>query len=202
MHTDHATSNTAETRRMRMRLGSLAAAVAFGTLAALVSFGRLDVVDSFSVGHLMPWFPLNRPGPSLVGNLLSYHGEPFHLTLGIKLPAGAIPSSILAFLLCAVLWRRRARRDALLWLVAFGLASLTEVFSKVIISRPQLYTNGPGGRSHISGFDSSFPSGHALRAAMLVVIITYLWPRARLIAFAWLALVVSNARSERRSHPI
>ena len=175
---------------MRLRLGSLAAALGFASLAALVSLGRLDAVDSFSVEHLMPWFTLNEHGTSLLGTLLSYHGRQFHLTLGIKLPAGSIPSSILALLLCALLWRRGVRKGALLWLAGFGLAVFVEAICKNVITRPALYTNGPGGPSHLSEFDSSFPSGHALRAALLVAIVAYVWPKARWLALAWLAAVV------------
>ena len=93
-------------------------------------------------------------------------------------------------MLRAVLWRRGERTAALLWLGGFGLASVVEVVCKGMITRPALYVTAPEGPYHVSGFDSSFPSGHAMRAALLTAIVAATWPGLRWLVLAWLAAVL------------
>jgi membrane-associated phospholipid phosphatase len=168
----------------------LAAAVVFALLALALAAGALDAVDSYSVHHLMPWFTLNQHGKSFVGSLLSYHGRQFRATLGIRLPAGIMVSSALMVLFCAVLWRRGDRRAALLWLGGFVAANAVEVLCKSVIGRPDLYVSLDGVPYHETGFDHSFPSGHTLRAGILVAAAVYTWPMLRWLALPWLAAVV------------
>jgi membrane-associated phospholipid phosphatase len=174
----------------RLLCAGLAAVLGFTVLAFLVAAGRLDTVDSFSVEHLMPWFPPNVHGSSFLGSLLSYHGRQFHLTLGIKLPADGVVSSALVLILCAVLWLRQDRKGTLLWLAGFVVAVLVEMLSKSLITRPPLSTKGPEGSSHVTGFDASFPSGHALRGVLLAAIIVYTWPSLRWVMLAWITALV------------
>lgn len=169
---------------------SLAAAVVFALLTLAVGAGALDAVDAYSVHHLMPWFTLNQHGTTFIGSLLSYHGRQFHATLGIKLPAGMIVSSLLMLLLCGALWRRGDRRAALLWLGGFAIANAVEVLCKGLIARPDLYIQHAGAPYHESGFDNSFPSGHALRAGILVAAAVYTRPILSWLALPWLAAVI------------
>jgi membrane-associated phospholipid phosphatase len=169
---------------------AVAAALTLTALALAVAVGGLDALDSYAFRHLMPWFTLNQHGTNFVGSLLSYHGRQFHATLGIKLPAGVMPASALVVLLCAILWRRGDRRAALLWLGGFAVANAVEVLCKSVIARPHLHAALDGVLYHESGFDHSFPSGHALRAGILVALAVYVWPMLRWLALAWLAAVV------------
>jgi membrane-associated phospholipid phosphatase len=168
----------------------LAAAVVFALLALAVAAGAVDAVDSYSVHHLMPWFTLNQHGTSFLGSLLSYHGRQFHATLGLRLPAGIMVSSALMVLVCAVLWRRGDRKAALLWLGGFVAANAVVVLCKAVIQRPDLYVSLDGVPYHEGGFDNSFPSGHALRAGILVATAVYTWPMLSWLALPWLAAVV------------
>jgi membrane-associated phospholipid phosphatase len=64
------------------------------------------------------------------------------------------------------------------------------VLCKGLIARPDLYIQRAGAPYHERGFDSSFPSGHALRAALLTAVIIYTWPVLKWLVLAWLAAVV------------
>src|SRR5262245_1633946 len=178
-------------RRSTLLTGaSAAAALAFGTLALLVALGGFDPVDSYVLHHLMPWFPMNEPGRSFLGSLLSYHGRQFRATLGIGLPAAAITSSALLVLGCMILWRRGDRRAALLWLCGFGLATVVELVSKSVVARPALYATPAGELHHVADFDASFPSGHVIRGVLLAAFVAYAWPSFRWLGVVWLAALV------------
>ena len=56
-----------------------------------------------------------------------------------------------------------------------------EVVCKELLTRPALYD----GSFHIAAFDSSFPSGHALRTVIVAAAVAWRWPRARMFAIAW-----------------
>jgi membrane-associated phospholipid phosphatase len=60
-------------------------------------------------------------------------------------------------------------------------AVAVEVLCKEVLTRPALYD----GSFHIAPFDSSFPSGHALRTVIVAGAIAWRWPRARYLAVAW-----------------
>jgi membrane-associated phospholipid phosphatase len=60
-------------------------------------------------------------------------------------------------------------------------AVAVEVLCKEVLTRPALYD----GSFHITAFDSSFPSGHALRTLIVAAAVGWRWPRARPIAVVW-----------------
>ena len=170
--------------------GLLTAAAAFAALAALVSAGKLASVDSYSVRHLMPWFPLNEQGKSFLGTLLSHRGLQFHATKVVAVPVTFGAACGLAVALSAILFYQGHKRAAGLWLLAFIVGNGVELLCKNVIVRPPL-SAGPGGSSiHISGFDSSFPSGHVIRAVILIAILVELLPVARWALIAWLGALV------------
>jgi membrane-associated phospholipid phosphatase len=93
----------------------------------------------------------------------------------VTLPAGFLISLAIA----AVLSRRLA-------LVLLGAVAV-EGLSKAVLHGPALYHGG----LHIAAFDSSFPSGHSLRAVILGGAVAILWPRLRLLAIAWVLAAIT-----------
>jgi membrane-associated phospholipid phosphatase len=86
------------------------------------------------------------------------------------------------------------RKDALLWATAWIAENAIEVLDKTVISRPGLEAAGPG------VFDQSFPSGHAIRAVVVVALLGLVWPRTAWPAGCWaftvlVALTVSGAHT-------
>src|SRR5204862_162372 len=71
---------------------------------------------------------------------------------------------------------RGDRRRALVWPGLFVLANAIEVLSKTTVQRAPLYANAHGQLIHVAVFDNSFPSGHALRAALLAATLASAWP--------------------------
>lgn len=57
---------------------------------------------------------------------------------------------------------------------------------KHALTRPALYRDG----IHATAFDNSWPSGHALRCALVAVVLAAAWPRLRGALAAWLVAAV------------
>jgi membrane-associated phospholipid phosphatase len=174
----------------RLRWVALAAvAAAFATLALLVSTGSLHGADTFAVRHLMPFSSDHHGGTNELERLLAYRGTHFHLGGVLRLPASPLLSTLLLLIGAALLWRRAGRHGALLWIGVFVAANIIEVACKATITRPDLYTISHGVREPV-GLQSSFPSGHALRATLLVFLFASIWRPLRPVLLAWLAVVV------------
>jgi membrane-associated phospholipid phosphatase len=92
----------------------------------------------------------------------------------VTLPAGFLVSLALAALL--------SRRLAFVVLAAVAV----EALCKTALTGPALYDGGV----HITAFDSSFPSGHALRAVILAGAVAVLRPRYRVLAVAWAVVAI------------
>ena len=167
----------------------ITAAAAFTALSILVSHGQLDRVDSYAVRNLMPFTGAHHGGTTTLERLLAYKGTRFHAGRVLRLPASVLVATILMLVASLVLWRRGRRRWALLWFVAFVLVGVVELACKLTITKPALYTISNGVLDPI-GLRSSFPSGHALRAALLVTVFASLWPLLTPVLLLWFAGVV------------
>ena len=89
---------------------------------------------------------------------------------------------ILSFLLVvAAAWKLRN----LTWIVAWTAAVALELVFRHALTRPSLYRDGV----HLVAFDSSWPSGHALRGALVAAALATAWPRLRTLLVVWLAAV-------------
>ena len=97
----------------------------------------------------------------------------------VGLPASALVSFLVVAWCCV---RLRSPR----WLLVWVGATAVELVCREAVTRPALHL----GALHLSGFDSSFPSGHTLRALVVAGAVGAVWPRARPWAYAW-ALVVA-----------
>jgi hypothetical protein len=147
---------------------------AFATLAALVAAGAFTRVDQWAVDHVMPGASFHAGGGGLLEGLVpllhSNRSSAYAIATNVvTLPASFLISVAIAFA-CS-----RALAGALIAAVA------VEVLCKELLNRPALYD----GSFHIATFDSSFPSGHALRTVIVAAAVAWRWPRARLVTLAW-----------------
>jgi membrane-associated phospholipid phosphatase len=67
------------------------------------------------------------------------------------------------------------------WLLAVGV----ELVFRHALARPAIYGHG----AHLVAFDTSWPSGHALRSALVAAALAAAWPRLRIPLAVWLAAV-------------
>jgi membrane-associated phospholipid phosphatase len=185
-------------RRRGLVTGALAVALAaaYATLAVLVSAGTLNGLDQWSIDHIMPGLGDGSTKPSLTAAAVPLLHASWATGLAVvsnvvTLPAQALVASMIAGACCLVLWRRDHRREGawagrtvalacgLTWLVGNGI----ELLCKSTLSRPLLHGNGHA----LVAFQSSFPSGHTLRAVLLAAIVAAAWPPARIWVAAWAA---------------
>jgi membrane-associated phospholipid phosphatase len=68
------------------------------------------------------------------------------------------------------------------WVAAVAV----ELAFRHALTRPALYRHGV----HLVAFDTSWPSGHALRSAIVAAALAAAWPRLRIPLGVWLAAVV------------
>jgi hypothetical protein len=181
----------------RSYLLTSALGLAFAAVAVLVAAGSLAGVDQWSLDHLMPGVTPASRKPSLLGSLVPvFHPEKEHghvavaaVNYGIVWIASVGPSVVLVALALLYLWSRDRQRLAFCLGVVFVAVNVVEFVGKALITRPALYAGQGEARLHVLPFDSSFPSGHMMRAVVLIACLAACFPRARPIAFVWLAAV-------------
>jgi membrane-associated phospholipid phosphatase len=147
---------------------------AFAALAVLVAVGAFTRVDQWSIDHVMPGASFHHVQGGLLDGLVpllhSRWGSPFAVAVNIV----TLPASFLVALAIAFACSR-----------AFGIvlvaAVAVEVLCKELLVRPALHH----GSYHIASFDSSFPSGHALRTVIVAGAIASTRPHAGRVAAAW-----------------
>ena len=176
-------------------------ALLFTLLALLVAADAFTWLDQYAVDQLMPG--LDRGAGSRGGGIISTIDvseallprfvEPRHgdgavaaLNYAIVVLASVLPSVLVTGGALALLARRGQRALAATLGVAFVAANLAEVVSKLSLVRPGVHTGGPAGAlPRILPFDQSYPSGHALRAALMAACVCAVWRRARGPLVAW-----------------
>lgn len=165
---------------------AVAAGGAFVVLAILVAAGALTRVDQWASDHLTPLAGGVSGGPPTVLESLVplYHAawQPAGVAIAqiVTLPGQAV----ISFALVSVAaWKLRAP----VWIAAWFGVTVVEVAFRHLLTRPAIYRDGV----HILSFDSSWPSGHALRCALVAVALATAWPRARTALMVWLAAVVA-----------
>jgi len=160
-----------------------ALAVAYATLAALVAAGAFTRLDQWGVAHLMPSSSFRHAQAGWLEAVVPLLHQRFDSPLAVAadvvtLPAGALVS------LAIVLAAARVAGAGLVAAWVFGTA--VELLCKHVLVRPALYD----GTFHVAAFDSSFPSGHALRAVLVGFAVATVWPRTRPLAVAWVVASV------------
>jgi membrane-associated phospholipid phosphatase len=166
------------------------ATAAFVALAGLVASGAMTGLERWAAEHAMPLAGSPSSPPSALESFVPLLHAPFH-------PAGVAVAEIvtlpgqvvLSFLLVlAAAWRLRTRRGVeagVRWPAAWLLAVAVELVLRHTLSRPALYRHGV----HLTGLDMSWPSGHALRSALVAAALAAAWPRLRIPLAIWLSAV-------------
>ncbi len=163
------------------KLSQALSAAAFATLAVLVAAGALTGFDQWACDHLMPLAGRSTGGrPTVLESLVPL----FHATwqpVGVAVTQiVTLPGQVvISFALVAVAaWKLRAPA----WVLAWFAAVVVEFGVRHVLTRPALYRDGV----HVAAFDSSWPSGHALRCAIVAAALALAWPRARAALMVWL----------------
>ena len=176
-------------------------AALFALLAVLVAAGVFTGLDQLAVDRLMPGLdhsPVSQEGGLLAGRsfgeaLVPRFREPVDASVGaslatylVVLVGATLPATLIVGGALLVLARRGRGALAGPLAAAYVVAVAVEVLAKSTLVRPELYRSGQGGvLVHVRPFDSSFPSGHALRAALIAICVAAAWPRLRVILGAW-----------------
>ena len=175
-------------------------AVALAILTALVVSGGISAADQYAVDHWMPLLdPTGGSSPASVTEQFYPHlGGPLQTFCNLWTFPASIPVSGALVGLCALALARRGQRTAgLAWVTAWIVANAVEVIGKSVLHRPALHAVEAGSRVSFNTFAHSFPSGHALRALIVAVVLATVWRRATWPAAAWagiaLPLLVVNA---------
>jgi membrane-associated phospholipid phosphatase len=175
--------------RRRAWIGT-AAAAAFATLAGLVAAGSLTGLDQWAVRHAMPGAHGGGASPTTVESIVpllhAEFGTPLLVAAQVvTLPGQLAVSSLLVGVGCLALVRRGRTDAAAAWGAAWLLATAIEVVCKETLERPALYRDG----IRVVGFDTSWPSGHAVRAAVVAATLAAVWPRLRAPLVLWIVVV-------------
>jgi membrane-associated phospholipid phosphatase len=169
----------------------VAAAAAFGVLAGLVASGATTGLDQLAVDHAMPFAGAPSAPPTSLESVVPLLHASFHpLGVGVAqivtLPGQLVVSLLLVFAAAWRLWTRGRREAAICCLAAWPAAVAVELVFRHTLTRPPLYRDGV----HIVAFDMSWPSGHALRCALVAVALAVAWPRLRILLGIWLVAAV------------
>jgi membrane-associated phospholipid phosphatase len=152
-------------------------AAAFALLAALVGAGVFHRLDQWAVSHLMPGLEPSPNEPSLADSVVPLLGSDWGDGWSIATNIVALPGAFIISV-AIVAWRSRVLAVMLVAAVA------VEVICKEVLTKPALYLDCV----HIVPFDSSFPSGHALR---ILLVAGALYPLLRGSVVVWAVAAVT-----------
>ena len=154
--------------------------------------GALTGLDQWAVDHAMPFAAAPSTAPTTLEGVVPLLHAPFHplgvgVTQIVTLPGQALFSLLLVLVAAWQLGKRGRAEAAVCWTAAWLVAVAVEIVFRHTLTRPALYRDGV----HLVAFDSSWPSGHALRCALVAAALAVAWPRLRLPLGIWLATVVA-----------
>lgn len=182
-------------RRARRATVVAAAEIALcAVLAALVAGGETTRADQYAVDHLMPGLypyvgggePVSLPHGRLVAGW-----NPDRLLNRVADQVTRPASIVLATLVVLIVLLLARRIDRRAWLIGYCVAVAAELIGKNAIHAEPLYVAGASGPIRLWKFEDSFPSGHATRALFLAGLVGTAWPRLRIPATVWAAVVVA-----------
>jgi membrane-associated phospholipid phosphatase len=129
--------------------------------------------------------------PTLLESIVPLLDAPFHpvgvgVTQIVTLPGQVVLSLLLVAIAAWQLWTRGRVEAAVCWTAAWLVAVAVELVFRHTLTRQPLYRHG----LHLVGFDMSWPSGHALRCALVAAALATAWPRLRIVLAIWLAAVL------------
>ena len=139
----------------------------------------------------MPFDPSPSGPPTTLESVVPLLHAPFHpvgagVTEIVTLPGQVLISLALVALAAWQLWKLGRVEAAVCWTAAWLVAVAVEIAFRHTLTREPLYRHGV----HLVGFDASWPSGHALRCALVAAALAVAWPRLRIPLALWLAAVV------------
>lgn len=168
----------------------------FVVIGVLIAAGVAQPFDGYAVRHLMPGLGADFQKPSLLGRLIPFlteaqrHHEGFQQAVRvISFPASGLPSLVLLMIGCFLLWRRGDGPDALTWVAVWAVAIGTELISEALVSHKSFLLTSPYGVVRPVPYENSYPSGHAIRAALLAALASRLFPRLGPYCVVWTATV-------------
>jgi membrane-associated phospholipid phosphatase len=135
----------------------------------------------------MPLAGRPQQPPTFLESVVPLLDSPFHpfgvaVVQVVTLPGQVVLSLLLVAVAARRLWTRGRVEAAICWTAAWLLAVLVEVVFRHTLTRAPLYRHG----AHLVGFDMSWPSGHALRCALVAAALAAAWPRLRVPLAVWL----------------
>jgi membrane-associated phospholipid phosphatase len=139
----------------------------------------------------MPFAGAPSGPPTTLESIVPLLHAPFHpLGAGVAaivtLPGQVLISFLLVVGAAWLLWTRGRVEAAVCWTTAWLVAVAVEVVLRHTLTREPLYRHGV----HLVGFDASWPSGHALRCALVAGAVATISPRLRIALAIWLVAVV------------
>jgi len=139
----------------------------------------------------VPFAPAPSAPPTALESVVPLLHAPFHplgagVTEIVMLPGQVLISLVLIAFAAWRLWTRGRVEAAMCWTAAWVVAVTVEIAFRHTLTRQPLYRHGV----HLVGFDASWPSGHALRCALVAAALAAAWPRLRIPLAIWLAAVI------------
>jgi membrane-associated phospholipid phosphatase len=167
---------------------AVAAALAFATLAGLVASDATTALDQWAGTHAMPFAGAPEQPRTALESLVPLLHADLHpagavATQVVTLPGQVVVSFLLVLVAARMLARRGRLAAAIGWTTAWILAVGVEVVCRHTLVRPPLHRDGV----HVVDFDSSWPSGHALRCMIVAAAIGAIWPQLRGVLALWVA---------------
>jgi membrane-associated phospholipid phosphatase len=140
----------------------------------------------------MPLAGTPRPPSTFLESVVPLFHAPFHpvgvaIVDVVTLPGQVVISPLLVLVAAVALWKRGRVEAAAGWTAAWIFAVAVEVLCRHTLERPPLRRDG----IHVVSFDSSWPSGHALRCTLVAAALCAAWPRFRVPLVLWLAASVA-----------
>jgi membrane-associated phospholipid phosphatase len=170
---------------------ALAAAAAFAALGGLVAAGTLTHLDQWASDHAMPLAGRAGEAPTALESIVPLLHAPFEpvgvaVAEVVTLPGQALVSLVVVAVAAWRLWRRGCLDGAAAWPAAWIFAVAVELLCRHLLTRAPLFRDGV----HLSGFDTSWPSGHVLRCALVAAALAAAWPRFRVPLAVWLVAAI------------
>jgi membrane-associated phospholipid phosphatase len=171
------------------------AGVALALLAAAVGVGHMGPLDQLSVDNLMPFHDRPVREPSTWQQLMSPLGAVTNgrnsaaaqALFALTIPAAPLASAVVA-VAALVVMASRGHGRVRIWAATLIGAAIAEVALKSIVGRPLLHQFDSRFQADVSrdAFNHSFPSGHTVRAALIVALLIELAPSLRFPLMLWL----------------
>lgn len=146
--------------------------------------GAATDFDQWACRHAMPLAGKPGPPPTLLESLVPLLNAGWHPVGTAVAEAVTLPGQAVISFLLVLLASRRLRTPA--WIGGWLAAVAVELVCRHTLTRAALYRHG----LHVVAFDTSWPSGHALRCAIVAAALSAAWPRFRVPLGIWLAAAV------------